>query len=87
MLLRRLVVPYFDHPLCGAGEEYGGDIGVPRYVVDGGVVGRVGLQEPGAVLGRALVDQPLVRPHQEHGVIVGVEGHAASSVCEQTFHT
>ncbi len=39
------MIPDFDHPLGGAGEEDAGDVGVPRDVVDGRVVSRICLQK------------------------------------------
>ena len=74
------MIPYFDHPLCGAGEENGGDEWVPADVVDGRVVGGIGLQESRAVLGRALVNNALVRPDQKHGVVIRVERHATTAI-------
>ena len=74
------MVPNLDHPLCGAGEEDGGHVSVPRDVVDGRVVGVVGLQVLGAVLRRALIDQALVSAHQEHGVVAWVEGHTPTAL-------
>ena len=41
------MIPDFDHPLGGTSEEDAGDVGVPRDVVDGGVVCRIRLQESG----------------------------------------
>ena len=77
------MVPDLDHPLCGTGEEDGGDVGVPRDVVDGGVVGGVGCEILGGIFRGALVDQALVRAHQEHGLVVRVEGDAAAALCRR----
>ncbi len=74
------MIPDFDHPLGGTGQEDGGDEGVPGYVVDRGVVGGVGHEEPGAVLGRALVDQALVGADEEHGVVIRIERDASTPV-------
>ena len=78
--LRRIVIPYLDHPLRGAGEEHGRHVLVPRDVVDGRVVRGERLEVLGAVLSGALVDEALVRAHEEHGAVGGVERHAASAL-------
>ena len=50
-----VLVPDLDDPLRGAGDEDVGDEGVPLDVVHRGVVGLVGVQVAGAVLGGAQV--------------------------------
>jgi len=45
-VLRWIVIPDLDHPLCGASEEDAGDEGVPGDVVDRSVVRRIRFQEP-----------------------------------------
>jgi len=41
------MIPDFDHPLGGAGEENTWDIMIPSNVVDWSVVSRIGLQKSG----------------------------------------
>ena len=74
------MIPDLDHPFCSAGEEDGRDVRVPGDVVDGGVMSLVRLEVLGAVLCRALVDESLVGAHQDHGLVRGVEGDAATSL-------
>ena len=74
------MVPYLDHPLCAAGQEYGGHVLVPSDVVDRRVVRRVRLEVFRAVLRGALVYEALVGAHEKHAVVVRVEGDASPAL-------
>ena len=73
-------IPDLDDPLRGAGDEDVGDEGVPLDVVDGRVVGGVGVEVAGGVLGGAEVDHPLIRAHQEGAPVIRLEGDGPTAV-------
>ena len=58
--LLAVFVPDLYDPLGGAGDEDVGYEGVPLYVVHWSVVGVVGVEVPGGVLGGAEVHHALV---------------------------
>ena len=84
--LLAVFIPDLDDPLRGAGDEDVGDEGVPLDVVDRGVVGSEGVQEPGTVLGRTEVHHSCHNQIDNHNYIISennptfISSHQESAV-------
>ena len=74
------MIPNFDHPLSCTSQKYGRNIGIPRYVVNGCVVGGISLQKSWTVFGGTLVNQAFICTHQKHGIIHRIEGYTSTSI-------
>ena len=72
--------PYLDEELCRGGDEGVREEGVPLYGGHGGVVSRVGPEEPVGVLCGAEVDRALLCAHQVLAWVVRLEGQGGPTV-------
>lgn len=74
------MVPDFDHPFRCASNEDRGHVLVPSNVVNRRVMCWISLQIFGTVFGGAFVDDSLVGPNEEHGLVCRVEIYASATL-------